>query len=181
MAEDRIQDDENLIDAQIVEHEHINGSDIEESCTDDSETRTLIYLDGQFKGQTDELMVNKVESTGSEDDAIIETTEIRLKAASGCGHILHISNEAGLACLSCRRLGKEPLILCAECAKSPENICFICNAPCCYNCRRETRFIDGEKRVVCKACIKSTLRIRLLKQIVKWLLIGAGVLYVIMF
>lgn len=180
MAKEDIQDGENIIDAQIAGQENLNGSDNGDT-SGDSETRTLVYLDGQFKGQSDEPLVNKVETTSTEEDSLVETTEIRLKTASGCGHVLHTGSEAGIACLSCQRRGDEPLILCAECAKSSENICYICNAASCYRCRRERRFIDGENRVVCRACIKSTLRLRLLKQLIKWLLIGAGIYYLIMF
>jgi len=185
MAKDDIHDDENLLDAQIIGRENNNGDDGDSDSgktSDDSEARTFIYLDGQFKGQSDELLVNKVETTSTEEDSLVETTEIRYKTASGCGHVLHTGSEAGVACLSCQRLGEEePLILCAECAKDSGNICYFCNAPVCYRCRRERPFIDGENRVVCKACIKSTLRIRRLKQLIKWLLIGAGIYYVIMY
>lgn len=180
MAEDNILDDENIFDDQINGQENNNSSDMQDA-SDDTETRTFIYLDGQFKGQKDELLVNKVESTSIEEDSLRETTEIRLKTASGCGHVMHTSAEAGLACLSCQRRGDEPLILCIECAKDSGNICYFCNAAACHRCRRERRFIDGENRVVCKACIKSTLRIRFVKQLIKWLLIGAGIYYLIMY
>jgi len=180
MAEDNILDNENIFDDQINGQENLNSGDMKDA-SDDSEVRTFIYLDGQFKGQRDELLVNKVETTSTEEDSLVETTEIRFKTASGCGHVLHTGSEAGVACLSCQRRGDEPLILCIECAKDSENICYICNAATCYRCRRERRFIDGENRVVCKACIKSTLRIRFVKQLIKWFLIGAGIYYVIMY
>jgi len=179
MAKDVFQDSENIFDDQIAGQENLNGDDIE-GASDGLETRTLIFLDGQFNGQIDEALVNKVETTNAEE-GLKETTEIRLKAASGCGCILHTAAEAAVVCLSCRRLHKEPLVLCKECIKKPENICYVCNAACCYRCRREKRFLDGQKRVVCKACLRSTLRLRLLKQIIKWLLIGAGIYYLIMF
>ena len=180
MAEDSILGDDSIFDDQINNRKILNDGDIKDA-SDDTETRTFIYLDGQFKGQKDELLINKVESTSIEEDSLRETTEIRLKTASGCGHVMHTSAEAGLACLSCQRLGDEPLILCIECAKDSGNICYFCNAATCHRCRRERRFIDGENRVVCKACIKSTLRLRLIKQLIKWLLIGAGIYYLIKF
>jgi len=141
------------------------------------ETRTIISLDGQFKGEIGEPLVNKVETTTAKD-GLVETTEIRLKTAQ-CGHVLHTASEAGLSCVSCARLHKEPLILCSECAKNPDNICFVCNSVCCWKCRRERR-IDGEKRIVCEACVKSTLRLKLIKQIMKWFLIAAAIYYLIM-
>jgi hypothetical protein len=180
MAKDNICDDENSLDTQIIDPENNSGGDSEKT-SDDSEVRTFIYLDGQFKGQRDELLVNKIETTSTEEDSLVETTEIRLKTASGCGHVLHTGSETGIACMSCRRCGDEPLILCIECAKDDGNICYICNAAACYKCRRQRPFIDGENRVVCKACIKSTLRIRFVRQLIKWLLIGAGIYYVIMY
>lgn len=180
MAKDDIQSSGNIVDEQIAGRENLNSDDSEGS-SEGIETRTLIFLDGQFEGQPDEALVNKVETTNAEE-GLKETTEIRLKAASGCGCILHTGAEAAVVCLSCRRLHKkEPLILCKECVQKPENICYICSAACCYRCRREKHFLDGEKRVVCKACVRSTLRLRLLKQIIKWLLIGAGIYYIIMF
>ena len=180
MTEDSILGDDSIFDDQINSQKILNGGDMRDA-SDDTENRTFIYLDGQFKGQKNELLINKVESTSIEEDSLRETTEIRLKTASGCGHVMHTSAEAGLACLSCQRLGNEPLILCIECAKDSGNICYFCNAAICHRCRRERRFIDGENRVVCKACIKSTLRLRLIKQLIKWLLIGAGIYYLIMF
>lgn len=179
MAKDDTQDNGNVFDDQIASQENLNGDDIE-GASEGIETRTLIFLDGQFNGQIDEALVNKVQTTDAEE-GLKETTEIRLKTASGCGHVLHTGAEAGIVCLSCRRLHKEPLILCSTCAKDPANICYICNAASCYRCRREKHFIDGEQRVVCKACVKSTLRLKLIKQIIKWLLIGAGIYYIIMF
>lgn len=179
MAKDNIQRDGNTIDEQIADRENLNSDDIE-GASEGIETKTLIFLDGQFEGQPDEALVNKVETTNAEE-GLKETTEIRLKAASGCGCILHTGAEAAVVCLSCRRLHKEPLVLCKECTRKPENICYICNAACCYRCRREKRFLDGEKRVVCMACVKSTLRLRVLKQLIKWALIAAGIYYIIMF
>ena len=152
---------------------------IETSSDETMETRTRIFLDGPFTGGQDEVLVDKAETTTAEN-GLIETTQIRLKTASACGHILHTGSEAGLRCVSCNRLGKEPLILCSECAKNPDNICYVCNSVCCWQCRDERR-IDGEKRIVCKACVKTTLRLKLIKQIVKWLLIAGAVYYIIMF
>ena len=178
MGKDDILDSDNAVYDQTDGEQKLNG-DIE-GASEGIETRTLIFLDGQFMGERNEALVNKIETTNAEK-GLQETTEIRLKTASGCGHVLHTAAEAGIACLSCKRLHKEPLILCSECAKSPENICYVCNAACCYRCRREKRFLDSEKRVVCKACIKSTLLIGLLKQIIKWFIIAAGIYYIIMF
>ena len=143
------------------------------------ETRTIISLDGQFRGEPGEPIVNKTESTTAED-GLIESVDIKLKTASGCGHVLHTGNEAGLRCVSCCRLRKEPLILCSECAKNPDNICFVCNSVCCWKCRRERR-IDGENRLVCLACVKSTLRLKRFKLIIKWLLVAAAIYYLVMF
>jgi hypothetical protein len=176
MTEDNIQTGGDAADDQIYGEQELSG-DIR-GASEGIETRTLIFLDGQFEGRADEALVNKVETTNAEN-GLKETTEIRLKAASGCGCILHTGAEAAVACLSCRRLRKEPLILCKECAQKPENICYICTAASCYNCRREKHFLDAEKRVVCKACVRSTLRVRLLKQIIKWLIIAAGIYYII--
>jgi hypothetical protein len=142
------------------------------------ETRTIISLDGQFNGEPGEPIVNKTESTTAED-GLVEKVDIKLKTASGCGHVLHTGNEAGLRCVSCGRSMKEPLILCSECAKNPDNICLVCNSACCWKCRRERR-IDGENRLVCLACVRSTLRLKLAKQIIKWLLVAAAVYYLIM-
>jgi len=156
------------------------GDDIDdiESSPHEMETRTRIFLDGPFTGGQDEVLVDKTETTSAED-GLVETTTIKLKTASGCGHLLHTASEAGLSCVSCARLHKEPLILCSECAKNPDNICFVCNSVCCWKCRRERR-IDGEKRIVCEACVKSTLRLKLIKQIMKWFLIAAAIYYLIM-
>lgn len=175
MAKEDIPNSKNRFDDQNTGPEDLNGGDIEDT-SEGLETRTLIFLDGQFKGQPDELLVNKIETTGLE-----ERIEIRLKTATACGHVLHTGSEAGLRCVSCSRLGKkDPLIFCSECAKNPENICFICNSVCCYLCRRQRR-IDSENRLVCLACVKTTLRVELVKGLIKWLLIGAGILYLIMF
>lgn len=178
MGKDDILDSDIIVYDQTDGEQKLNG-DIE-GASEGIQTQTLIFLDGQFQGLPDEALVNKLETTYVEN-GLKEATQIRLKAASGCGCILHTGAEASVVCLSCRRLHKEPLILCKECAIKPENICYICNAACCYRCRREKRFLDSEKRVVCKACARSTLRLKLLKQIVKWLLIAAGIYYIIMF
>ena len=155
------------------------SDDIDAPSDGTMETRTQIFLDGQFKGETDEPLVNKVETTTAED-GLVETTEIRLKTAQ-CGHVLHTASEAGLSCMSClRQRTKEPSILCSECAKNPDNICYVCNSVCCWQCRDERR-IDGEKRVVCSACVRTTLRLKFVKQIVKWLLIAGALYYIIMF
>ena len=166
-------------DKTASQHEHIddvgNASDVAGAI----ETRTIISLDGQFKGEPGEPIVNKTESTTAED-GLIESVDIKLKTASGCGHVLHTGNEAGLRCVSCCRLRKEPLILCSECAKNPDTICFVCNSVCCWKCRRERR-IDGENRLVCLACVKSTLRLKRFKLIIKWLLVAAAIYYLVMF
>jgi hypothetical protein len=181
MPEPDIQDSDSIVGKEITDSDVPGGNDVE-GAFDGLRTQTLIFLEGQFKGQANEPLVNKLKTTTADERSSLETTEIRLKAAAGCGHILHTSAEAGVACLSCGRLGKEPLLLCAECAKSHENVCYICNAAACYRCRRERRLtIDGEKRVVCEACIKSTLRIRLLKEIIKWLFIAGALYYVVKF
>ena len=152
-----------------------NGSDVAGTI----ETRTIISLEGQFKGEPGEPLVNKTESTTAEE-GLLESVNIKLKTASGCGHVLHTGNEAGLRCVSCSRLGKEPLILCSECAKNADNICFVCNSVCCYRCRKERR-IDSEARLVCLACVRSTLRLKLIKQIIKWLLVAGAVYFLIMY
>jgi len=177
MAKD-IEVNGNIIDDQSTDWQEHNG-DTERPSEGTMETRTVIYIDGQYSGQADEPLVNKVETTSAED-GLIETTEIKLKTASGCGHVLHTGSEAGDACLSCRRLNQEPLIFCNECAKNPDNLCYVCNSICCWKCRDERR-VDGEMRVVCKACIRSTLRLKLLKQIIKWLFIAAALYYLVMF
>ncbi len=181
MPEPDIQDSENTIDKQNVEEQALGDDDIVGTC-DGLQEKTLIYIDGQFHGRTNELLVNKCQTTRVEDCGSVDTTELRWKTASGCGHVMHTGAEAGVACLSCRRLGREePLILCTDCAKNALNICWICNAACCYKCRRERPIVDGEKRVICEACIKSTLRIWLLKQLVKWLIVASAVYYLIKF
>ena len=82
MAEDNILDNENIFDDQINGQENNNSGDMQ-GASDDSEVRTFIYLDGQFKGQRDELLVNKVETTSTEEDSLVETTEIRFKTPRG--------------------------------------------------------------------------------------------------
>ena len=176
MAED-IEPDGDIIDVQSAGQE--NGNDDIEAQPEDAgiQTKTLIYLDGQVKAG--EPLVDKLETTTAED-GLQETTEIRLKSAD-CGHVVHTGSEAGVSCLSCRRLSKEePLILCAECAKNPDNVCSICHTACCWECRDE-RLIDGEQKAVCKACIRSTLRLRMIKNIIKWLLVGAALYWLLRF
>ncbi len=169
--------DGNIIDSQTAEDKKDDHD--EGSSNEAMETRTLIFLDGQFMGKTDEPLVNKVETTSAEH-GLKETTEIRLKSGSGCAHILHTGAELGSSCVSCTRLNKEPLILCSECAKDPDNFCYVCNSICCWQCR-DQRWLDGEMRVVCRACIRTTLRIRLLKHVIKWLIIAAALYYLLMF
>ncbi len=179
MAKDNEINDSMVDDGPTQQGNH-DGDIIGYSDNETLETRTIIYVDGQVRAG--EPLVDKVESTDAKE-GLKETTEIRYKTASGCGHVLHTGAEAGVACLSCQRLGREPLIICAECSKDPTNnncYCYICRAPCCYDCR-DNRWLDGQMRVVCKACIRSTLRLRILKAIIKWLLIAAGIYYLIMF
>lgn len=155
-------------------------SDIDTSSDETMETRTRIFLDGPFTGQPDEVLVNKIEATILED-GFVESTDIRLKTANACGHVLHTGSEAGLRCVSCSRTHrKQPLILCGECAKNPDNICYVCNSVCCWRCRKERR-IDGEKRMVCEACVRTTLRIRLVKRILEWLAVAGALFYLLMF
>lgn len=181
MPEPNIQDSDYIADEQIAEDQTLNGDDVTGGF-DGLQEKTLIYLAGQFNGQANEPLVDKCQTTSVQDCGSVETTEIRLKTANGCGHVLHTGAEAGVACLSCKRLHRrESLILCAECAKNALNICWLCNAASCYRCRREKRFIDGEKRVICEACIKSTLRIGLLKQLIKWSIISGAIYYIITF
>lgn len=181
MSEYDMSDSDHIRNEEPVEDPAPRDDDVAGAC-DGIQEKTLIYIDGQFKGRTNELLINKCQTTRVEDCGSVETTELRWKYASGCSHILHTGAEAGVACLSCRRLGREePLILCAECAKNALNVCWICNAACCYKCRRERPIVDGEKRVICEACIKSTLRIWLLKQLAKWLIVAGAVYYLIKF
>lgn len=168
---------DSMVDDEPTQQGSHNG-DIEGS-SDGIEERTLIFLDGQLTSGTDDPIIDKTETTNAGEEGLEEITQIKIKSAS-CGHVLHTSAEAGLACNSCRRLHKEALVLCTECAKNPANVCYICNAPCCYQCRDE-RWLDGQMRIVCKACIRSTLRLRILKAIIKWLLILAGLYYLVRF
>jgi hypothetical protein len=166
-------------DKTTCPQEHIDDVEDTSDVAGAIETRTFISLDGQFRSEPGEPLVNKTESTTAED-GLTESISIKLKTASGCGHVLHTGSEAGLRCVSCSRLGKEPLILCSECAKNADNICFVCNSVCCYRCRRERR-IESEDRLVCLACVRSTLRLKLIRQIIKWLLVAAAVYFLIMF
>ncbi len=180
MPEPNTQNSDYIADEQIAEDQALGDSDVTGAC-DGLQEKTLLYITGPFNGQVNEPLVDKCQTTSVQDCGSVETTEIRLKTANGCGHVLHTDAEAGVACLSCKRLHRESLILCAECAKNMLNICWICNAASCYRCRREKRFIAGEKRVICEACIKSTLRMGLLKQLIKWLIIAGAIYYLITF
>jgi len=179
MEDDVRVNDDITHDKTASQHEHIDDVGNASDDVGAIETRTIISLDGQFKGEPGEPLVNKTESTTAEE-GLVESINIKLKTASGCGHVLHTGNEAGLRCVSCGRLDKEPLILCSECAKNADNICFVCNSVCCYLCRRKRR-IDGEDRLVCLACVKTTLRLKLIRQIIKWLLVAAAIYLLIMF
>jgi len=179
MEDDVRVNDDITHDKTASQQEHIDDVENASDVAGAIETRTIISLAGQFKGAVGEPLVNKTESTTAEK-GLVETVNIKLKTASGCGHVLHTGNEAGLRCVSCSRLGKEPLILCSECAKNADNVCFVCNSVCCYLCRRERR-IDSEDRLVCLACVKTTLRLKLIRQIIKWLLVAAAIYFLIMF
>lgn len=176
-------DEQNNVELPENEATEQNGQDGDIIGSHDDEgmdVRTLIFLEGQVKAG--EPLVDKAEFTGG-GDTYEEKTTIKLKTASGCGHIVHTAAEAGLTCLACQRLGRpEPHVLCSECSKNqnPAITCYICSTPCCYACR-DIRFIDGEMRIVCCACIRSTLRIRLLKQIIKWALIAAAIYFLLTF
>lgn len=107
------------------------------------QTRTLIVLDGEvMEGQP---AVDKLEATGFDDKGLKEAVLIKLKYASGCGHVIHTAAEMGGLCANprCHK------ILCAECSKS--HLCYRCGKPVCGACRRE-QVIDGEKRMVCEHC-----------------------------
>jgi len=177
MAKDE-QNNAELPEKEATEQNDQDGDIIGSQDEEGMDVRTLIFLEGQVKAG--EPLVDKAEITAA-GDSYQETTQIKLKTASGCGHVLHTGAEAGLTCLSCQRIGRpEPKILCSECSKNPANICYICSTPCCYACK-DVRFIDGEMRIVCRACIRSTLRIRLLKQIIKWALIAAAIYFLLTF
>jgi len=119
--------------------------------------RTIIFVDGQVRAN--EPVVDKLETTIA-DNGLQEKTEIHLRTAA-CGHVVHTGAQAGSGCSSCARLGREPTILCNDCAKDDSgNICYICHTPCCFECRTRCR-IDDEMRVVCRACVKVSLWLKL--------------------
>ncbi len=176
-----VKDEQNNVELpenEVAEQNDQDGDIIGSQDDEGMDVRTLIFLEGQVKAG--EPLVDKAELTGG-GDTYQETTTIKLKTSSGCGHVVHTAAEAGLTCLSCQRLGRpEPRTLCSECSKNPALICYICSTACCYVCR-DTRFIDGEMRIVCRACTRSTLRIRLLKQMIKWALIAAAIYFLLTF
>jgi hypothetical protein len=178
MAKD-IQPNGDIVNDQDIGQEN-HHDDIEGQLDDAGiQTKTLIYLAGQVK--PGEPLIDKLETTTAEEEGLQEITEIRLRTASGCGHVVHVAAEAGLTCLSCQRMSRpEPRILCSECSKNnPDVICHFCRAPVCYACR-DQRWVDGEKRIVCRACL-STLRLRIVKTIIKWLLVAAAIYWLLRF
>jgi len=79
------------------------GAD-DDSGSEGLRVRTLIFLQGRYGGAPNDPVVNRTEATTADESGLLETTTIRLKAASGCGHILHVGQEMGLQCTSCIRL-----------------------------------------------------------------------------
>lgn len=91
-------------------------------------------------------VVDKAEQLQRGRDGFEELTVMRLRHASGCGHLLHTASEAGGFCANprCRKL------LCSNCAKG--NLCAVCAKPVCGSCRK-TVTLRGSKQMVCRACV----------------------------
>ena len=158
-------------------HETAGGDD--ESVSEGLRVRTIIFLEGQFRGRPQERLVDRTEATTADDTGLVETTTIRLKAAGGCGHLLHTSQETGLQCTSCVRLRRpDPSILCTECAADDRNACSVCNTIVCYQCRQQ-RWIDGELKTVCRACIRTKLRWQLIATVARYGAVAAGACYIV--
>jgi len=118
-------------------------------------------------------------SEGLRESGLLETTTIRLKAASGCGHILHVGQEMGLQCTSCIRLHRpEPNILCTECANDDRNACSVCNCVVCHKCRQQ-RWMDGELKNVCRACLRTRVRWQFIAAVARYVAVAAGVFYLL--
>jgi len=154
------------------------GAD-DDSGSEGLRVRTLIFLQGQFRGAPNDPVVHRTEATTADESGLLETTTIRLKAASGCGHILHVGQEMGLQCTSCIRLHRpEPSILCTECANDDRNTCSVCNCVVCHECRQQ-RWMDGELRNVCRACLRTRVRWQFITVVARYVAVAAGVFYLL--
>jgi hypothetical protein len=151
----------------------------DEAVSEGLRVRTEIFLEGQFRGRPEERLVDRIEATTADESGLVETTTLRMKAASGCGHVLHAAPEMGLQCTSCVRLRRpEPGILCIDCAADDRNACSVCNTIVCHECRQQ-RWIEGELRNACRACLRTRIRWQRVVTIAKYGAIAAGVLYII--
>jgi hypothetical protein len=141
--------------------------------------RTLIFLQGRFRGDPNDPVVNRTEATTADEGGLVETTTHRLRTASGCGHVLHTAQEMGLQCTSCIRLHRpEPNILCTECANDDRNSCAACNTIVCHECRQQ-RWMDGELKNVCRACVRTRIRWQFVTMTARYAAVAAGLFYLL--
>jgi len=141
--------------------------------------RTLIFLQGRFGGAPDDPVVNRTEATTADENGLVETTTFQMKTATGCGHVLHNAQEMGLQCTSCIRLRRpESNILCTECANDDRNTCSVCNCVVCHECRQQ-RWMDGELRNVCRACLRTRVRWQFITAVARYVAVAAGVFYLL--
>jgi hypothetical protein len=103
--------------------------------------RTLFLLEEELN--VGDAAIDKSEAMGRDENGLSEVTVMRLRHASGCGHVIHTAAELGGVCGGCRRS------LCSECAKT--NLCSACGKPACGRCRRFLR-LHGMRQMVCRAC-----------------------------
>jgi len=94
--------------------------------------RTLFFLDEELN--VGDAVIDKSEAMGRGEDGFSEVTVMRLRHASGCGHVIHTAAEVGGVCGACLR----PL-------------CNACGKPACGRCRRFLR-LHGTRQMVCRAC-----------------------------
>ena len=155
------------------------GGGESESVSEGLRVRTLVFLEGRFRGQPDEPLVDRTQATTTDATGLLETTSTRFKVAAACGHVVHTGQELGLQCTSCIRLHRpEPSLLCTECARDDRNACSVCNAIVCRACRQQ-RWMEGELRTVCRACIRTRLRWQLIKTTARYVAAAVGLYYVI--
>lgn len=179
MAKDAIHSSEADIGRPLDTHTTVGDDD--DSTSEGLRVRTLIFLQGRFRGQPNDPVVNRTEATTADENGLVETTTLRMKTASGCGHVLHTAQEMGLQCVSCIRLRRpEPNILCTECANDDRNACSVCNTIVCHECRQQ-RWMDGELKHVCRACIRTRIRWQFVATMAKYVVVAAGAYYIIFF
>jgi hypothetical protein len=124
-----------------------NGEEIDTDVQGAIETTTNIYLDG-VDGE-DAPLVRKVERTGVGIGGMADSTEIFLRRASGCDHVVHTGAEVGGVCAGpgCQR------VLCTKCAQEPRNLCAVCLRPVCGSCQRRI-WLRADDSVLCPRCAR---------------------------